>query len=112
MDNELRIRDAEVDDAARLAEIYAQYVTDTAISFEYEAPSVEEFAHRIEKIKAKYPYLVCVLGDKTVGYAYAGKYSPRKAYDWTVTTSIYVDKDYRRHGIGTLLYDALEKRIE
>ena len=49
-------------------------MTDTAVSFEYEVPSVEEFAYRIKKIKEKYPYLVCVYGDKIIGYAYAGKY--------------------------------------
>lgn len=111
MSKELRIRDVEVGDAARLTEIYAPYVTDTAVSFEYEVPSVEEFSHRIEKIKKKHPYLVCVDGDKVVGYVYAGTYSPRKAYDWTVTTSIYVDKEYRRQGIGTLLYDSLEEEL-
>ena len=105
------IRDAELEDASRLVEIYSYYVEDTAISFEYEVPSVEEFANRINRIKAKYPYLVCVDGDKIVGYVYAGKYSSREAYAWTVTTSIYVDKDYRRNGVGALLYDELEKKL-
>lgn len=106
------IREAMMSDASRLKEIYSYYVTDTAISFEYEVPSVEEFSHRIKRIKEKYPYLVCVNGDKIIGYAYAGSYSPRKAYDWTVTTSIYVDKEYRRQGIGSLLYDSLEEELK
>ena len=112
MNKELIIREAMVSDAARLTEIYSYYVTDTAVSFEYEVPSVEEFSHRIKRIKEKYPYIVCVYGDKIIGYAYAGSYSPRKAYDWTVTTSIYVDKEYRRQGIGSLLYDSLEEELK
>ncbi len=74
MNKEFIIREAMVSDAARLTEIYSYYVTDTAVSFEYEVPSVEEFSHRIKRIKEKYPYLVCVYGDKIIGYAYAGKY--------------------------------------
>ncbi len=84
----------------------------TAVSFEYVPPTLEEFRERIIKTSAKYPYLVCVMDDKIVGYVYAGAYSERQAYDWTVTTSIYVDKEYRRKGIGTLLYDELEKRLK
>lgn len=37
------IREAAADDAQRLLEIYAYYVESTAITFEYDVPSVEEF---------------------------------------------------------------------
>ena len=106
------IRDAMEEDAERLVEIYSHYVSDTAVSFEYEVPSVSEFRDRIRKIKSKYPYIVCEKDGKIVGYVYAGAYSTREAYAWTVTTSIYVDKDYHRKGIGTLLYDELGKRLK
>ncbi len=106
------LRDACPDDSERLVQIYSHYVLNTAVSFEYAVPTIEEFRERIIRITAKYPYLVCLMDNKIVGYAYAGKYSSRQAYDWTVTTSIYVDKDYRRKGIGTLLYDELEKRLK
>ena len=48
---------------------------------------------------------------QVIGYAYAGAYSARAAYRWTATTSIYVDKDYRRRGIGSALYRELEQRL-
>ena len=41
------IRSATPDDAAACAAIYAPYVTDTAISFETEAPTAAEMAERI-----------------------------------------------------------------
>ncbi len=112
MESNLTIREVRESDAPRLAEIYAYYVENTAISFEYEAPTVEEFAERIRKISAKYPYLVCVDGEEVVGYVYAGRYNPREAYNWTVTTSIYVDRNYRRKGVGSLLYRALEEKLK
>lgn len=112
MNNEIIIRDVEPEDAERLAQIYAYYVENTAVSFEYEAPTVEEFRERIIKIKAKYPYLVAEKEGHIVGYVYAGRYSPREAYNWTVTTSIYLDKDVRRMGVGSKLYEVLEERLK
>ena len=108
----LSIREVQISDASRLAEIYSYYVKNTAVSFEYEVPTADEFEKRIKHTTEKYPYLVCVDDGKVVGYAYAGAYSARQAYDWTATTSIYVDMEYRRNGIGTLLYDELEKRLK
>ena len=110
--SELKIRDAQLEDAQRLVEIYSHYVLNTAVSFECTAPSVEEFAERIKNIKTKYPYLVCEKDGKIIGYVYASSYSSRAAYDWTVSTSIYVDKDCRRNGAGVLLYNELEKRLK
>jgi phosphinothricin acetyltransferase len=109
--NEYVIREVRKEDAGRLAEIYAYYVQNTAISFEYEAPSTSEFESRIRNITVNYPYLVCVKDGCVTGYAYASAYSARSAYAWTATSSIYVDKEYRRQGIGSMLYKELEKRL-
>ena len=106
------VRDARPEDAKRLLEIYSYYITDTAVSFEYKVPTVEEFAERIRKISNKYPYLVCLKDGQIIGYVYAGSYNPREAYAWTVTTSIYLDKDVRRQGAGKFLYAELEKRLK
>ena len=64
---QLRIRIATPEDAARLVAIYAPYVEQTAITFEYEVPSVEEFAGRIEHILEKYPYLVAEAEGEIIG---------------------------------------------
>jgi len=110
--NNYTIRPVKPEDAERLAEIYAYYVEETAVSFEYRAPSTEEFRERIIKISRKMPYLVCEQDGKILGYVYAGVYNPREAYNWTVTTSIYLDRECRRQGVGTLLYAALEQELK
>ena len=112
MSSELIIREANLDDADRLLEIYAPYIKETAVTFEYEVPSVEEFKERIKNIKEKFPYLVCEKDGVLVGYAYAHAYRERKAFDWSVETSIYVDRDCRRMGAGSLLYSHLEERLK
>ena len=107
----ITIRTATPDDAAALLAIYAPYVTKTAITFEYDVPTAEEFARRIRHTLERYPYLVAVLGGEIVGYAYAAEFKNRAAYQWAVETSIYLRGDVQRRGIGAQLYEALEQRL-
>lgn len=106
-----KIRIAAVQDAASLLEIYAPYVEKTAITFEYEVPSVQEFAGRIGHVLEKYPYLAAERDGEIVGYAYAGPFKERAAYDWAVETTIYVREDRKGTGVGRELYEALEHAL-
>lgn len=105
------IRVARVEDAPRLHEIYAPYARDTAITFEYEPPTLEEFRARIARTLERYPYLVAERDGRVVGYAYAGPFKARPAYDWAVETSIYVERSERRGGVGRSLHDALKMAL-
>ncbi|MCR5255487.1 MAG: GNAT family N-acetyltransferase [Acetatifactor sp.] len=106
------IRTATSEDADKLLNIYSYYVLNTAITFEYEVPSLEEFKGRIENTLKKYPYLVAEENGQILGYAYAGAFKGRAAYDWSVETSIYVSKDARRNHIGSALLDRLEETLK
>ncbi len=103
------IRIATKNDAKELLDIYAYYVKETAITFEYEVPSEEEFAGRIRHVLEKYPYLVAVSDGKIVGYAYVSPFKERAAYDWAVETTVYIHKDKKGLGIGKALYLRLEE---
>ena len=105
------IRRARKEDAAAMLAIYAPYVEQTAITFEYEVPSLEEFQRRLERVTSSYPWLVAVDDGRIVGYAYASRFHERAAYQWSVEVSVYVAMDHRRKGIGRLLYDALEDAL-
>lgn len=108
----MNIRIATEDDASDLLKIYAPYVKETAITFEYEVPSKMEFRNRIRETLKKYPYFVCEEDKKIVGYAYANAFKERSAYDWAVETSIYVEKSARRAGIGSALLEKLESTLK
>ena len=103
----MEIRIARCEDAKYIQKIYEPYVKKTAITFEYEVPTVAEMQNRIEKTLKKYPYLEAIIDHQIVGYAYASAYSSRKAYDWSCELSIYIDENYHHQGIASALYKNL-----
>ena len=106
----ISLRVATPADASSLLAIYAPYVRDTFISFEYDVPTEEEFAGRIATTLRRYPYIVATDGSGApLGYAYLGAFHAREAYDWAAETSIYVDGAARGRHVGKLLHGALEE---
>ena len=106
------IRKARLSDAERLLEIYDHYVRNTAITFEYETPSLEEFKERMTGIMKRYPYLVAERDGKIEGYTYAGVFKNRAAYDRSCETTIYIDHNELKTGLGKLLYGTLEEELK
>jgi phosphinothricin acetyltransferase len=106
------IRDADSDrDAAACAAIYAPYVTDTVISFEYEAPTAAEMGERIERLMTTHAWLVAEDAGEILGYAYGCPHRERAAYKWATEVSVYVDARNQRRGAGRALYEALFDRL-
>ena len=108
----IEIRTAKTEDAERLLEIYDYYVRNTAVSFEYETPSLDEFTRRMEQTLSQYPYLVIVRDDRIEGYAYAGPFKSRAAYGWSCEISIYLDHSARKCGLGRMLSEELEAELK
>ncbi|BAK27379.1 GNAT family N-acetyltransferase [Streptococcus gallolyticus subsp. gallolyticus] len=105
------IRLARLEDAKDLLAIYRYYVEKTAITFEYEVPSLEEFQERMCSIMAFYPYLVAEEAGQILGYAYASSFHPRAAYAWSAEATVYLDKAARGKGVGRQIYRALEEYL-
>ena len=107
--SDILIRPAVPEDAAGLLSIYAPYVEDTAITFEWEVPSLEAFRDRMVRILGDHPYLAAERDGELVGYACTGPFVGRAAYGWSVETTIYLRQDQRGRGLGRALYQALER---
>ncbi|MEI9945933.1 MAG: arsinothricin resistance N-acetyltransferase ArsN1 family B [Chitinophagaceae bacterium] len=101
------IRLATSADAKQLLDIYAPYIANTSITFETETPSVQDFAKRIDTYLENWPWLVCEVNGTIAGYAYAGRYRERVAYQWCVESSVYIHDDFFKKGIAEALYSAL-----
>lgn len=108
----IAIRQATLVDAKRLLEIYDYYVKNTAITFEYDTPSLVEFQSRMERTMKRYPYLVAMDGQRVEGYAYAGILKERAAYQYSCELSIYLDHNARHKGMGRKLYETLTYQLE
>ncbi len=106
--SDIIVRMATPADAEALVAIYAPYVEKTCISYEYEVPTVEEFAGRIARTLEKYPYLVVEYEGEIWGYAYASDFHPRTASQWCAAKSVYMREAKRGQGLGPLLYGVLE----
>lgn len=103
------IKTVNESDADELLKIYAPYVQNTAITFEYNVPGIAEFKSRIMNTLKKYPYLKAVRDGEIIGYAYLGEFKERDAYIHSAETSIYVKQKVRRSGAGRAMYEAIEK---
>ena len=101
------IRLATPSDVPAMLSIYTPYVQNTAVSFEYEPPSLSDFAGRLEERAGALPWIVYEQNGRIAGYAYASRFSGRSGYDWTLESSVYVDAALHGGGIGRKLYDAL-----
>ncbi|MDO4182119.1 MAG: DNA mismatch endonuclease Vsr [Coriobacteriia bacterium] len=102
----LTLRIATPADAEALLGVYAPYVP-TAVTFEEETPSVEEFRERVVRALEHHPYLVACQGERVVGYAYAHPLFERDSYRWNAELSIYLAAGAGRKGLGSVLYQAL-----
>lgn len=108
----MSIRLARKEDLEQIRNIYAPYVTDTAVSFEYEVPTPEEFEQRFSGITAQFPWLVWEENGEILGYAYGSAPFERAAYQWCAESSIYLASHARGRGIGRKLQTALEEILK
>lgn len=102
-----RARLATPGDGDACAAIYAPYVTDTAISFEVAPPDAAEMAARIARTIERTPWVVVEADGEVRAYAYGTRHRDRAAYDWTVETTVYVDRDSTRAGLGRIALSAV-----
>jgi phosphinothricin acetyltransferase len=101
------IRMATERDAEQIREIYAPFCLSTPVSFETEAPGIDEMRARLAKTLDVLPWLVWEREGLLLGYAYASRHRDRAGYRWSVDVSVYIRDGHRRAGLGRALYTPL-----
>lgn len=110
-DKALVIRSAEADDMPAVAAIFARYVLDTVITFELQPPSTEDWRakqHDLETLG--WPFLVAVVDEELIGYAYVMPWRSKPAYRHTVENTIYLAPEHTGQGYGRALLTELLAR--
>lgn len=103
------IRIANIKDVPEMLAIYAPYVENTTVSFEYEPPTLEEFTRRFTAFTQQFPWLVWEEDGKILGYAYASAPFTRAAFGWCAEPTVYLRPEARGRGIAASLYTVLEE---
>lgn len=105
----MAVRLAVYEDLPQILEIYAPFVLETAVSFEYTVPTLETFTERFRSITSQFPWLVWEEDGQVLGYAYGSAPFERAAYSWCAEASIYLHPRAQGRGVGKLLYRVLEE---
>lgn len=100
------------EDAKRITEIYSWYVANTTITYEITLPDEAEMLRRINKISAQFPWLVYEEKGEVIGYAYAGKFREREAFNVSVELATYFDHQHCGKGRGMEIMKVLLKELE
>lgn len=106
-----RVRDAGPQDADACLEIYRPYVENSAVSWELEAPTVEEMAERIATVNETHAWLMLEKDGQTIGFANGHALWSLPAYRWSTQTGLYIDSGQQRRGGGRTLYTQLLNRL-
>lgn len=101
------IRIVSPNDAESILAIYNQYVIYSVASFEVEPLTLESMRNRIMEISPKYPYFVDESDGEITGFCYAHPWKERAAYKYTLESTIYIDPEHLRKGIGMRLMNKL-----
>ena len=103
------IRIANIKDVPEMLAIYAPYVENTTVSFEYAPPTLEEFTRRFTTFTQQFPWLVWEEDGVLLGYAYASAPFSREAFGWCAEPTVYLRPEARGKNIAARLYAVLEE---
>ena len=106
--SQLNVRAAEVRDSQDIARIYTHATQDNLATFEHFLVTPEERTRWVTEHSGKYPLLVAELNGRVLGWASLSPYQARPRIDGIAELLIYIDRDYRRHGVGRELMRAIQ----
>jgi L-amino acid N-acyltransferase YncA len=108
LSSELRIRPAVAADLGQVADIYADIVLTSHVSFELAPPTPETWTERLRTLDRRDRFLVAQIdGEALAGFAYSGPFRPKPAYAGSRETTIHLARAARGRGVGPVLYAAL-----
>lgn len=107
-DDSISLRLATAKDADSVARIYNHYILNTLATFEVDEVTGDEVRRRMDLVGSySLPWIVAESDGQILGYAYANRWHQRAAYQFAAETTVYLDHQQCRRGIGSRLYEYL-----
>ena len=103
----IKLRAAAESDLEAILNIYNEAVLNTTASFDTEPRTIEKQHAWFHIHNKNHPILIAQENNTIVGWASLSPWSDRCAYETTVEVSVYVHKDFRGQGIGSMLLETV-----
>jgi phosphinothricin acetyltransferase len=105
MHEEITCRRSNCRDAFFIANIWNQGIDDGNATFETEYRDEEYVRNWLTNRDARYSVIVAQSGTEIAGWLSLNPFGQRKAYRFVADISIYIDKNHRGKGIGSMILD-------
>ncbi|MDQ2960063.1 MAG: N-acetyltransferase family protein [Candidatus Dormibacteraeota bacterium] len=110
---DVAVRPAVAGDLETINAVYNEYIINAHFTFDIEPWTMdvrrEWFTHYA--LEGPHRLFVAMARDAVIGYASSSRFRPKRGYNTTVETSIYLAPDATGVGAGTRLYEALFRSL-
>lgn len=106
------VRNAEIKDVEAIRSIYNEAIVNSTATFDTEEKTYKDRIQWFKGHNDKYPLLIVEIDGEARAWGALKSYSDRKAYDKTCEISLYIHKDFRGMGLGSILMEELIRRAE
>lgn len=107
---EVTMRRARKGDADAINFIFNQAIDEDGSNLDIDRKTRAYRERWLEEHDRRHPVFVGEVDGEIICWVSLSPYSDRYAYDWVAELSIYVRRDMRRKGLGTLLLKFIEKQ--
>ena len=104
------IRPAVESDAEAICAIFNQGIADRVATLETALRTPAERRQWLAERGPRHPVIVALAAGAVVGWGSLNRFNPREVYDSVADFSVYVERSWRRRGVGSLLLSRLIER--
>lgn len=101
------VRMARAGDLDAVRDIVNWAIENTHYNFHTDPLTTDDWRASWSSGRDRMPWLAAERDGEVVGVAYAHPFHARRAYSWTVETTVYVSHLHHRRGVGSALYRVL-----
>jgi L-amino acid N-acyltransferase YncA len=107
---EIRLRDATQADVPRICAIHNQGIEDRVATLDVDPHTLDEQMEWFHRHGPRHPVVVAEAAGDIIGWASLNQFAARAAYRLVADLSVYIARQWRGKGVGTLLLGAIEAR--